>query len=59
MLALGSGRYLGRAHLTLLGGILRRTRRDIAWLVFLGLSPLAGVLYMVFNRLRRRLKEPT
>jgi hypothetical protein len=59
MLALWSGRYLGRAHMTLLGGILRRTRRDIAWLVFLGLSPLAGVLYMVFNRLRRRLKEPT
>jgi len=45
--------------MTLLGGILRRTRRDVAWLVFLGLSPLAGVLYMVFNRLRRRLKEPT
>jgi len=45
--------------MTLLGGILRRTPRDIAWLVFLGLSPLAGMLYMVFNRLRRRLKEPT
>ena len=59
MLAFGSGRYLGRAHMTLLGGLLRRPRRDVAWLVFLGLSPLAGVLYMIFNRLRRRLKEPT
>jgi hypothetical protein len=31
--------------------------RSLQWLVFLGLSPLAGVLYMVINRLRRRLKE--
>jgi hypothetical protein len=31
--------------------------RSIRWLAFLGLSPLAGVLYMVINRLRRRLKE--
>jgi hypothetical protein len=59
MLALGSGRYLGRAHMPLPGRIQRRTRLDIAWLIFLGLSPLVGVLYMVFNRLRRRLKEPT
>jgi hypothetical protein len=29
----------------------------VRWLVFVGLSPLAGVLYMVINRLRRRLKE--
>jgi hypothetical protein len=38
---------------------LRLVLRWLQWLVFLGLSPGAGVLYMVINRLRRRLKERT